>query len=169
MKQNSQKFNLSLAAKKFFLSAFVVITFIAYVAHERFSKPDSPLSTNPSVAGLSAPSDLVGTNLSTVPTKSTLSSGSFKDGTYVGSEVDAYYGLVKVQATIQNGKISDVQFLEYPQDRRTSQRINSIAVPDLQQEALQTQTANVDVISGATLTSQAFQVSLQAALDAARN
>ena len=159
-RQTSKPFDINQTFKKFFLSAFVVITFIAYVAHERFTKPDSPLSTtSQNVAGSSTSSQ----------NTSAVLAGHFKDGTYTGSEVDAYYGLVKVQATIANGKISDVQFLEFPQDRRTSQRINSYAVPTLQQEALQAQTASVDVISGATLTSQAFQVSLQTALDSAKN
>ena len=156
--QSSQTFNLNRTIKKFFLSTFVVITFVAYVAHERFTKPDSALNPSASVAGLST-----GQNASAVL------SGHLKDGTYTGPEVDAYYGLVKVQATIQNGKISDVQFLEFPSDRRTSQRINSFAVPNLQQEAIQAQTASVDVISGATLTSQAFMMSLQSALDSAKN
>jgi uncharacterized protein with FMN-binding domain len=69
-----------------------------------------------------------------------------------------------VQAVIQNGKIKTVQFLQFPNDRRTSQRINSIAIPYLQQEALQAQNSNVDIISGATLTSEAFMMSLQSAL-----
>ncbi len=94
--------------------------------------------------------------------------GQYKDGTYTGPEVDATYGLVQVQAVVQNGKIANVQFLEYPNDRRTSVRINSYAVPYLQQEAVQVQSANVDWITGATLTSQAFQMSLQAALAKAK-
>jgi uncharacterized protein with FMN-binding domain len=92
------------------------------------------------------------------------SSTGYKDGTYTGPQVDALYGLVQVQAVIQNGKLKSVQFLQFPQDRRTSARINSIAVPDLQQEAIQAQSANVDIISGATLTSEAFIMSLQSAL-----
>ncbi len=97
-----------------------------------------------------------------------VASGEYKDGTYTGPQVDAYYGLVQVQAVVQNGKISNVQFLQYPNDRRTSVRINSYAVPILQQEAVQAQNANVDLITGATLTSQAFQESLQTALQQAQ-
>jgi uncharacterized protein with FMN-binding domain len=70
---------------------------------------------------------------------------------------------------VQNGKIADVQFLQYPHDRRTSQRINSSVMPYLQTEAIQAQSANVDLITGATLTSEAFAESLQAALSGARN
>jgi uncharacterized protein with FMN-binding domain len=95
--------------------------------------------------------------------------GPYKDGTYTGARANAFYGTVQVKVVIQNGRISAVQFLDYPKDRRTSARINSVATPWLQTEAIQAQSANVDVISGATLTSQAFMASLQSALDAARN
>jgi uncharacterized protein with FMN-binding domain len=97
------------------------------------------------------------------------SGARYKDGTYTGSEADAYYGLVQVQAVIQNGQITSVSFLEYPNHRRTSVQINTQVIPWLQQEAIQAQSAQVDLISGATLTSQAFAESLQVALNSARN
>jgi len=97
-----------------------------------------------------------------------MASGQYKDGSYTGVEIDAFYGLVRVQMIVQSGKIANVQFLEYPQDRRTSVRINSFAVPRLQQEAVQAQSANVNMISGATLTSQAFMMSLQSAITQAK-
>lgn len=95
--------------------------------------------------------------------------GSYRDGTYTGDTADALYGLVQVQATVQGGKITNVQFLRYPNDRRTSVFINSQAMPWLTQEAIQAQSANVDLISGATLTSEAFIESLQVALSSARS
>ncbi len=104
-----------------------------------------------------------------VPTATAIVKGQYRDGTFTGPEVDAFYGLVQVQAVIQNGKIADVKFLEYPNDRRTSVRINTIVMPWLTTEAVQAQSANVDIISGATLTSEAFTQSLQAALDTAKN
>ena len=98
----------------------------------------------------------------------TVAHGQLHDGTFTGSVADAYYGLVQVAATIKSGRIVDVQFVDYPHDRRTSARINSIAMPALMTEAIQAQSARVDVISGATLTSEAFAQSLQSALDTAR-
>lgn len=95
------------------------------------------------------------------------STGQYKDGTYTGPTVDAYYGYVQVEADVQNGQLANVKFLQFPQDRRTSQRINAVAVPWLTQEAIQAQSASVDIISGATLTSQAFAQSLQVALQSA--
>jgi len=99
----------------------------------------------------------------------TSNQGLYKDGVCTGPQIDAYYGLVEVQATVKNGKISDVQFLKYPNDRRTSVRINNIAMPWLQQEAIQAQSAYVNIISGATFTSEGFAMSLNAALKSAKN
>ena len=101
-----------------------------------------------------------------VPAKNT---GLYKDGDYVGPSTNAFYGTVQVKAVIRGGQISDVQFLDYPHYRNTSMRINTIVMPYLQQEAIQAQNAQVDLISGATLTSQAFVRSLQAALAKAKN
>lgn len=169
--------------KKFLLSGFLVFTFIAYVIHERLTNPDSFISSTsptPTLAVLQAislPSSAGLVSSNPLPTNSpqvqfqptTVSQSGYKDGTFKGPEVDAYYGLVQVQATILAGKLANVQFLEFPSDRRTSQEINNIAVPYLQQEAIQAQSARVDIISGATLTSEAFMMSLQNALDTAKN
>jgi uncharacterized protein with FMN-binding domain len=45
-----------------------------------------------------------------------------------------------------------------------SQFIDQQAVPLLKQETLQAQSANIDTVSGATMTSEAYIQSLQAAL-----
>jgi uncharacterized protein with FMN-binding domain len=79
------------------------------------------------------------------------------------------WGLVRVQAVVQGGQLRNVQVLDYPSDRRTSQRINQQVLPWLQTEVIQAQSANVDIISGATLTSQAYMRSLQVALNNAKN
>ncbi len=95
-------------------------------------------------------------------------SGLYTDGAYTGSAADAYYGMVQVKAVIQNGKIADVQFLQYPNTHSTSVYINSQAMPYLKQEAIQAQSANVNIVSGATDTSMAFQQSLASALAQAK-
>jgi len=107
--------------------------------------------------------------LMTPAVKATSNSGQYRDGVYTGPTVDVYYGLVQVQVTVQGGKIAGVQFLQYPNDRRTSVQINSYAIPYLQQEALQVQSAHVNIISGATFTSRGFAMSLNAALTQAQN
>lgn len=93
----------------------------------------------------------------------------YADGSYSGSAADAYYGTIQVKAIIQGGKIVDVQFLQHPSDRSTSRYINDQAMLILTSEAIQIQSANVDIVSGATFSSQAFQQSLSSALALAKN
>lgn len=93
--------------------------------------------------------------------------GKYRDGTYTGPVADAFYGPLQVRVLISRGRISDVQFLQYPSDRQTSVEINSQAMPYLKQEAIAAQSAQVDGVSGATQTSRAFRETLGAALNQA--
>ena len=93
--------------------------------------------------------------------------GGLKDGTYTGSSENAYYGRVQVKVTVASHRIAAVDVLDYPKDRRTSRYINSQALPLLQQEVIAANSANVDTISGATLTSEAYLRSLNRALSQA--
>ena len=87
-----------------------------------------------------------------------------KEITNTGDTYDAFYGYVQVKAVVSGGKIADVQILQYPNDRGTSIRINSIAMPRLKSEAIQSQSADVNIVSGATASSGAFRASLASAL-----
>jgi len=89
------------------------------------------------------------------------------DGTFTGEAADTRYGPVQVRITISGGRITDAQAVEYPQESGRDVRINSTAVPKLNQETLQVQSAQIDTVSGATYTSEGYQQSLQSALDAA--
>ena len=82
-----------------------------------------------------------------------------------GPAVDTPYGPVQVEAKISGGRIVDVVALELPNDRRRSQQISQYVEPILHDEALQAQSAQIDGISGATYTSEAYMQSLQGALD----
>jgi uncharacterized protein with FMN-binding domain len=84
-----------------------------------------------------------------------------------GPVVSNDYGPVQVQVVVENGQLLDVEAIQLPSDRRRSAEISSIAGPDLRQEALQARSANINVISGATYTSESYAQSLQAALDQA--
>ena len=90
--------------------------------------------------------------------------GAYQDGSYTGIQADAHWGTVEVRAIISHGQISDVQFLQYPNHRSLSREINRQAMPILTQEAIQAQRADVDIVSGATDTSEAFFESLDSAL-----
>jgi len=115
----------------------------------------------------SAPSqNAAGSGASSV-TNNPQSSTQYKEGTYTGSVADAYYGNVQVAVVISGGKLTDIKVLQYPNTHSTSVAINQQALPYLKQEAIQAQSANVQIISGATFTSQAFAQSLSAALSQA--
>jgi uncharacterized protein with FMN-binding domain len=88
-------------------------------------------------------------------------------GTYAGSVVQTRFGSVQVQITVQAGKITDVTALQLTDAERKSVQISNRAAPLLRAEVLQSQSADVQTISGATVTSDAYLNSLQAALDAA--
>lgn len=93
-----------------------------------------------------------------------LGTQGYADGVYTGPAADAYYGIVRIQALVQDGRLAALKVLQYPSDRRTSIRINRQALPMLRDEAISAHDANVDIISGATLTSRAFIRSLGGAL-----
>ena len=88
-------------------------------------------------------------------------------GTYPGSVVQTRFGSVQVQITVQAGKITDVTALQLTDAERKSVQISNRAAPLLRDEVLQAQSADVQTISGATVTSDTYLNSLQAALDAA--
>lgn len=94
--------------------------------------------------------------------------GIYNDGTYVGSVEGALYGNVQAQAVIQNGAIADIVFLQYPNAPGNSRALNNQAMGILKQEAIAAQSANVNIVSGATDTSVAFQQSLAVALAQAK-
>jgi uncharacterized protein with FMN-binding domain len=88
-------------------------------------------------------------------------------GTYPGAVVQTRFGAVQVQITVQSGKITDVTALQLTDAERKSIQISNRAAPLLRTEVLAAQSADVQTISGATVTSDAYLSSLQAALDAA--
>ena len=101
-------------------------------------------------------------------TGSTGSTGtSSAAGTFTGDAADTQYGPVQVRITVAGGKITAADAIQYPQESGRDVRINSEAVPELNQEAMQAQSAQIDTVSGATYTSEGYQQSLQSALDQA--
>lgn len=93
--------------------------------------------------------------------------GSTTAATYDGSTVQTRYGSVQVRVTIQAGKITEITPLQLTDAERKSAQISSRAAPVLRSEVLQAQSATVQTVGGATITSDAYLTSLQAALDAA--
>jgi uncharacterized protein with FMN-binding domain len=101
------------------------------------------------------------------------SSGSSGSGassaakTYAGDAIDTRFGPVQVQITVADGKITAADVLQVPMTDRHDQMINSQAVPIYNDEAVQAQSATIDVVSGATFTWEGYTQSLQSAIDKA--
>ena len=81
--------------------------------------------------------------------------------TVAGSVERTRWGTVQVQAVFSGGTLTDVQMLQTPRDGHATR-----AIPILRREALQTHSADIDTVTGATVTSEAYAKSLQAAIDA---
>lgn len=173
--------------KKIFLSLSLILSFTAYTLYVRILKSEPPIATNPQPNKPKktlvlpqynqiipntpkATSSTITSNTTSTSTKpqTVTNTGKYKNGNYTGNTVDAYYGSVQVSVSISGGKISDVQFLNYPQDRNTSVRINTRAMPYLISEAISIQDSNVDIVSGASFTSKAYRKSLASALSQAK-
>ena len=88
-------------------------------------------------------------------------------GTYTGDAVSVRWGVVQVQVTIENGQIVDVTAVQLPTGDHHSAMISQQAEPILRSSAISAQSAQIDLVSGATYTSDAYARSLQAALDQA--
>jgi uncharacterized protein with FMN-binding domain len=98
---------------------------------------------------------------------SSSSTSKSASGTFTGTSIDTRYGPVQVQAVLSDGKLTNVNVLQVPDNGGYEDQIVSIALPELKSEALSDQSANIDVVSGATFTSQGYAQSLQSALDQA--
>ena len=157
------------------LSLGMIALSAVYARWQSVSKPPaiSPAEQfkNANDAFLKALSEaLSGTPPAVTPTKSLMMewmmmrAGRYANGSYTGDSADAYYGMVQVRAVVRGGRIADVQFLQHPGAHENSIFINTRAMPLLVQEAIQIQDAQVDGVSGATFTSEAFRQSLASAL-----
>ena len=94
-------------------------------------------------------------------------SGSGSAGTFTGDAVMTRFGAVQVQITVADGSITKSVVTQVPWTDRRDQEINSRAVPILNSEVLSAQSANIDMVGGATFTSQGYIQSLQSAIDQA--
>ncbi len=109
----------------------------------------------------------VSSSSSTISTSS--SSGKYKDGTYKGSSVSTQWGNVQVKVTISGGKITDVTMVHSTSEdgEGRSQAIAGQAEPVYISETKKAQSADIQAISGATVTYEGYTQSLQSGLDKA--
>ena len=100
-------------------------------------------------------------------TDSGTTSGSAASKTYDGDAVQTRWGPVQVRITVVDGKITASEAIVYPNGNHEDEQINSFALPVLNQEAVSAQSASIDMVSGATVTSEGYLSSLQSAIDQA--
>jgi hypothetical protein len=134
---------------------------LALLANFHTNSPSTQLPLGTTSSGGSAPS------VATAPSapSTTGPAPTTSTQTIDGPDVPNKYGDVQVSVTVSGGKIVDVQALTLPSDRRRSAEISQAAGPILREEALQAQSAKINVVSGASYTSQSYAQSLQGALD----
>jgi len=123
--------------------------------------------TSPGAVAGSTPAATSGTTSGSSGSTATATAGPASGtATYAGDLISTRFGDVRVQITVTDGAITDVQALALPVGGHSGQ-ISNIVEPMLRSEALAAQSASIDVISGATYTSRGYATSLQSALDAA--
>lgn len=137
-----------------------------------------PTSTNRSVTADAAPVAGTGTTTGGAATgtaaapaaaapAAAAAAAAAKSGTFTGATAQTRWGPVQVQIVVANGKITSADAVQYPNGNGNDQRINSYAIPVLNGEAVTASSAKIDMVSGATVTSDGYLQSLQTAIDKA--
>jgi uncharacterized protein with FMN-binding domain len=121
--------------------------------------PVSPASASPLASASPSASEAPAIEPSASPSASTTTQ------TVTGSAFQFRFGVVQVAVTLQGDDIIEVQALQLPDGDRRSLAISQQVEPMLRESALAADSADIDVISGATYTSLAYSYSLQSALD----
>jgi len=121
-----------------------------------------PIGNKPS-AGTAPPEQSTGSGIS----RSSKSPGSAAKRTGIGDIAQTERGPVQVEVVVKKKKVTDVKILQVPSEDPMDVRINQFAVPILIRETLSAQSSKIDMVSGATVTSDGYVQSLQSALDRA--
>ena len=143
--------------------SIMVLLFSYHTSSSNAGVSASPVVQQPASSGSTSQS-----RSSTTTSSSTKKSGTAtQSATYTGQSADTQWGPVQVQLTVQGGKITRSRAVQYPQGTNTDAQINGYALPILDQEVVQKQSASIDTVSGATVTSDGYLQSLQSAIDQA--
>jgi uncharacterized protein with FMN-binding domain len=127
---------------------------------EAAASPSAVVSTG--TAGSSSSSS---TSSGSTTSSSSSSSGSSSTTTVTGSVASTQWGPVQVKLTMSGDTITKVTVLQQPSGNPKDTEINGYALPILIKETEQAGNAQIDMVSGATVTSTGYIQSLQAALD----
>jgi uncharacterized protein with FMN-binding domain len=145
------------------ISALVLL--FSYHTSTNSAAADAP--TTPTAAGADDSTDSSSGASAATGSESSSSSSDSSSGTFKGEEANTRWGIVQVEITVKNGKITKSEAVEYPTGNPRDQEINSYALPQLNAEVVTAQGDGIDAVSGATVTSDGYIQSLQSALDKA--
>ena len=98
------------------------------------------------------------------PTPTPVPTNRPANGSFTGAVIPTRFGDVQVRVVVTSGRVTDVSALQMPTDRARSAEITQYVTPVLHDEVIQAQSARIDVISGATFTSEAYAESVNDAL-----
>jgi uncharacterized protein with FMN-binding domain len=150
-----------------FMSTLTVVTLLfgyhTSTSSEMASGGTTSAQGSPAVPGSTSSGTSDGTSSGSTSSGGTSSAPT----TVTGDSTDTRWGPVQVQITVANGQITDVSVVDYPSGNGKDRQINARALPVLVQETLDAQSAKIDMVSGATVTSEGYIGSLQSALDEA--
>ena len=147
--------------------SILVLLFSYHTSSSNATVPASPVVQQPAALDPSPPSGSSkgGRSSTTRPGPAAKPSPAPAATAYTGGVASTRWGPVQVRITVRGGKITRAQAVQYPQGTNQDAQINGYALPVLDQEVVQKQSASIDTISGATVTSDGYLQSLQSAID----
>jgi uncharacterized protein with FMN-binding domain len=86
-----------------------------------------------------------------------------------GPLINTPFSSIQVRAELTRGRLTGVRTLSLTGSDAHTNAINARAEPILRERALRAGSADVDVVSGATYTSESWIESLKSAIEAARD
>ena len=137
------------------IAALVMV--LSFKTHSSSSLATPPVAVSTTTPSTTTTTSASGSTAATTTTTTTVT----------GDAVETRYGPVQVQIKVTSGKVVSATAIVYPTNDPRDQQINSYAIPALNQEASSAGSASIDMISGATFTSEGYIQSLQSALDKA--
>lgn len=146
---------------------FVILITVALLGILAASVAPGPTSTA-FVSAASASTAAATTTTATQSAAANTTTGGYANGTYTGSTASNRFDEIKVAVTISGGKIASIMTPTLYGDSGRSIQINNYAVPQLTKQALAAQSSQIDGVSGASYTTEAYSSSLQSALDQAK-
>jgi uncharacterized protein with FMN-binding domain len=129
--------------------------------------PSAQPSASPSAAVVAPPKATTAPAAPAAPAPAAPAAPAGVSGTFTGGTAQTAYGPVQVQIVVQNNTITSANAIKYPTGNSHDVAIARFAIPALNSETIQAQSAHISMVSGATYTSSGYIQSLQSALSAA--